>query len=238
MAEPDLAAVAALIGEPTRSAFLAELLDGRALAASELAARARVSRPLASAHLSKLLDGGLVRVEQRGRQRLYRLADVRVARVLETIATIAPPKRRHSLRDATRSEAIRFARSCYDHLAGTLGVAVTGSFVERGLLEPVEGSFAITDGGSAWMQELGLDLDQLRRRKRAFSRQCLDWSERRPHLAGALGAALLAHYFDQGWLRRSQGSRALTLTAEGERAFSERLGVNSAQLPRLISHAG
>ncbi len=215
LADADLAAVAALLGERARSTFVLSLLEGRPLPASELAARAGVSRSLASSHLSRLLEGGLVHVERCGRQRHYRLAGPQVARAIESLAAIAPQPAALSLREAARGRALRDARTCYDHLAGRLGVALTDALRHRRLITVHHDAYRVTRAGSHQLADLGLDVEALRRSRRPLTRQCLDWSERRPHLAGGLGAALAERLFALDWLRAAGTSRAVRVTDAG-----------------------
>jgi DNA-binding transcriptional ArsR family regulator len=217
--------VAALIGDSTRAAMLDALMDGEARPAGELARRAGVAPSTASEHLARLVEGRVLSVEPRGRERRYRLASVEVAEVLEALSCLGSETPVTSLRAAGRNEALRAARTCYDHLAGRLGVAVTEALVEREALRARNGSFELTGGGEAFLAELGVDVAGARARKRVFARACLDWSERRPHLAGALGAALAEAALAQQWVRRRPNDRALRITPEGARAFRERLGI-------------
>jgi len=222
----DITAVGAMLADGNRARMLLELLDGRALPASELASRARISRSLASMHLGKLEASGLVSVEPNGRHRYFRLASADLAAALEALASIAPPQKpRGGLREHSAHNALRYARSCYDHLAGELGVQVTGRLIELESLEPVEGGFAVTPAGAELFDGLGIDLLALARRHRAFCRACLDWTERKNHVAGAVGAALLEHFFSRRLLRRHPSSRALLVTAEGRRVFETDWGI-------------
>lgn len=240
--DADIASVAALMGEPTRAAVLRALLDGRALAASTLAAEAGVKPATLSGHLSRLLDGGLVEVEASGRHRYYRLARPEVAVAVEGLAAIAPALPVRSLRQGTHAEAVRRARTCYDHLAGRLGVAVTEALVRDGAVQarvdpaggpdPVLGAgralrFAITERGDHVLDDLGVVLDPASRRP--LVRYCLDWSEQRPHLGGQLGAALLDRFVDLGWLVRAD-RRVVRVTASGAAELPARLGVDPAEL--------
>ncbi len=227
LADADLATVAELM-TGQRATLLLALIGGRPLPAGELAARAGISRSLASSHLARLLDGGLVGVEQHGRHRHYRLAGPHVAAVIEGMLTIAPDRRARSLRESTRGEAIRRARTCYDHLAGALGVALTDSLERQQVIEPVDGSYRLTRAGQERLEDLGLDVPALRERRRAFARPCLDWTERRPHLAGALGAGLAERLLELEWLCRVPGSRALRITETGQRRLRDELGLNLA----------
>lgn len=227
LADADVADVAAAIANPARGRMLDALLGGRAMPAGDLARIARVSPSTASSHLAVLADAGLVEVRRSGRHRLHRLAGEDVAHALETLAAIAPPRPVRSLRDGGRVAAERAARSCYDHLAGALGVAVTDRLCAAGALD--EASLALRD--ETPFRALGIDLDGLARGRRPLTRSCLDWSERRPHLAGALGAAVLDAMMTHGWLVRRPHSRALTATANGRRRLVEEVGVDPAVVP-------
>lgn len=217
--EADVAAVAALIGDPARSAMLAALQDGRALPAGELARHAGVSAPTASAHLGRLLDGRLVEVQRSGRHRYFRLAGGDVAHALEALAVIAPPASVRSLRGAAVGEALAEARTCYDHLAGRLGVALCAGLLRTKALVERDGAFAVGPRARAVLAPLGVDVAGLPPRRTAVLR-CLDWSERRPHLAGALGAAICARALAEGWVERLPGSRAVRLTPAGSTALA------------------
>jgi DNA-binding transcriptional ArsR family regulator len=217
----DLALPASLIGEPARACMLTRLLDGAARTAGELAREAGITPQTASAHLSQLLDGGLVQVAAQGRHRYYRLAGPEVARALEALSLLTP-----AARVAARvPESLRFARTCYDHLAGRLAVDLVAAMERKGHLNGSEEAFALTPGGEAYFTQLGVDVGALVRGRRAFARPCLDWSERRPHLAGALGAALAECLFERKWLARSQDGRGVRLTVAGRQGFERELGL-------------
>ena len=224
-AEADLASVAELIGDPVRAAILLSLLGGPPLRAGELAHRSRISPSLASMHLKRLLDGGLVEVEREGRERRYRVADPGVARAVEGLLRIAPRRPVNSLRESQRGEALRTGRSCYDHLAGRLGVGLTEAMNAQRLLRPADGSYRLTRAGRARLEDLGVDVASAQSKRRSFARQCLDWTERRPHLAGALGAAVADRLFEVRWLERREGTRAVRLTPAGERRLLEEFGL-------------
>jgi DNA-binding transcriptional ArsR family regulator len=227
---PSFASVASLIADPARAAMLIALLDGRALPAGELAFAAGVTAQTASSHLAKLLDGGLIAVEAEGRHRYYRLAGAPVAQALEHLASIRPsePPRRKALSPQARE--LRFARCCYDHLAGQIGVAVTTALEERAFLVPADDKkFDVTAAGAAWFRGVGVDVGALRPTRRGLARQCLDWTERRHHLAGPLGSALLGAFCDSGWLRRSRSSRAVQVTPIGRLEMKRQLGVEEPQ---------
>jgi DNA-binding transcriptional ArsR family regulator len=226
--EPNVAAVASLIADPARAAMLAALLDGRALPAGELAYAAGITAQTASSHLAKLLDGGLLSVETEGRHRYYRLAGSHIAQALEHLAAIRPagPVRRKAL-DA-RGQELRFARCCYDHLAGHLGVTVTRGLQERGFIVPAANKrFAVTSAGATWFGGIGLDVAALKPGRRGLARQCLDWTERTHHLAGPLGVQFMAVLCASGWLRRVPNSRAVRLTPRGRTELQRQLGVEA-----------
>jgi len=224
MGEPDLAAVGALLAEPARAKVLLALLDGRALPASLLASEAGIAASTASHHLSRLVDAGLITVASRGRHRYFTLEGAQVAELIEAVARVAPRQPIRSLRQGTRAHALRYARSCYDHLAGRLGVAVTDAFKERGLLVASEGvGYMITTQGTGTLAQLGIDA-----RAGDVVRGCLDWTEQRDHIGGGIGRALLSRLLELGWLTRDERTRALHLTDSGRTDLPLQLGL---QLP-------
>lgn len=222
-----LAETAAALGEPARLNMLAALMDGRALTAGELGRAAGVAASTASGHLSVLLDAGLLAVERQGRHRYHRLASSEVARVLEGLMALSAARARPAPVTGPRQAAMREARTCYDHLAGRLAVGIADSLVARGQLEMSGDGGRLTGAGEAFLRDLGIVVAA--RGSRPFCRPCLDWSERRPHVAGALGAALCERCLEIGWVRRVAGSRALTVTPAGERAFREAFGIGAVQ---------
>jgi len=221
IADVDVSPVAALLGDPARARIAQALHDGRALPASDLARHAGVAPSTASEHLAKLVDGGLVSVERSGRHRYFRLAGAEVAHAIEALAALAPQTRPRSLRQATIGEALAAARTCYDHLAGALGVAVADALLRRHAIEERDGAFTLGPAVDDTLASLGIDSLPARR---TAVRRCLDWSERRPHVAGALGAALCTRALEQRWIERLPGSRAVRLTEAGRKAFAS-LGV-------------
>lgn len=239
----DLAAVGTLLGDRARTRMLLALGDGRALPASQLAAEAGVSAPTASSHLRKLVAAGLLAVEPHGRHRYYRLAGREVGRLLEAMTALAPPAPVRSLREGTRARALRDARTCYDHLAGRLGVGLMASLIDRGHLVGGDGRFeparagrdrlsaygrdvdySLSDSGRELLSELGVIVPT----GPSAIRYCVDWSEQRHHLSGRLGRALLSRLLELGWVRRAPGTRAVKVTDLGQdelaRAFPGALG--------------
>lgn len=226
---PNIATAAFLIADPARSAMLMALLDGRARPAGELAYAAGVTAQTASAHLGKLRDGGLLTVETEGRHRYYRLAGPHVAEALEHLAAIRPPGEVRRKPPGREAQGLRFARCCYDHLAGQLGVAVAGALQARDLLRPADGRrYAVTPAGIAWCAGLGLDVAALRPGRHGLARACLDWTEREHHLAGPLATALMRTFCAQGWLRRAETGRAVRVTPKGWIALRTELGLDPA----------
>ncbi|RFS84163.1 transcriptional regulator [Actinomadura spongiicola] len=221
----DFAPVAALLADRGRAAMLTALLDGRPLAAGELARVAGVSAPTASAHLARLLDGGLVTVVKQGRHRYYRLRGSEVAQVIEALSRLGAPVEPRSLRQSRDARRLREARTCYDHLAGRAGVALFAALVDGGLIEADgDDGLDVTAKGEERLAALGLDVAASRRARRTFAGACLDWTERRPHLSGALGAALTARMIDLGWFERGTTRRALVVTRVGSEGLAGSFG--------------
>lgn len=219
-ADVDLAAVGAVIGDPSRAAMLDALMSGRALTASELGRVAGVGRSATSEHLARLLAAGLVEVTVQGRHRYHRLAGPDVGRALEALSHVAPPRRVTSLRDSSRARSLWLARTCYDHLAGACGVALHDLLVDRRLVVGEPPGYALTAAGEEWFAALGVDVGAARSGRRSFARPCLDWTERRSHLAGALAAATTARLLELGWFaRRGHDTRALRVTDAGLEAL-------------------
>jgi len=218
----DISTPAALMGDPTRAAFLTALADGTTLPASELAQRAGVGASTASIQLAKLVDGGLLEVERTGRHRYYRLADPTVAAAIESLAVLAPHRAASSLKQARVGSELQAARTCYDHLAGALGVALLEGLQRQRLLTPKLG---VTPRGTDRFARLGIEIQELVRGRRPLTRACLDWTERRHHLAGALGAALATSFLERGWIERRPASRAVRLTDSGRRGIARELAV-------------
>ena len=227
------AETAALVGDSARANMLAALMDGRALTAAELARAAGITPQTASGHLARLTGAGLLAMERQGRHRYHRLASLDVARMLESIMSVAAGSggpdgtgRRAPIVVGPRDKALRRARTCYDHLAGQIAVAMTDRMLERGQVDFSADGGMLTERGVGFLRDIGVDIDALaertaRRGGRIFCCPCLDWSERRSHIAGAVGAALCQACFTQGWLRRMDGTRAVSVTQAGQMALRQ-----------------
>jgi DNA-binding transcriptional ArsR family regulator len=240
--DADIARVGALVADPARARVLLALGDGRALPATVLAGEAGVAASTASAHLGKLVKGGLLVVERHGRHRYFRIAGPEVAELIEALARLSPAAPVRSLRQGTQAQAVRFARTCYDHLAGVLGTELMSALLERELLTGGDGVFEpaaadadrlsspgfdldyrLTSRGAQELREFGIDLEALPRR-RPLIRYCVDWSEQRHHLAGSLGAALAARMFELGWVSRARHSRAVHVSEDGREGLKRSFG--------------
>lgn len=226
---PNIVKIAALIGDQARAEALTALMADRALTATELAGIAGVTKQTISAHLAKLLDAGLIAVENQGRHRYFRLADQDVAHLLESLMGVAFRTGAVRLRSSPREPALRKARICYDHLAGELGVQLYESLIAQGALKAGAEGLALTRDGQRFFEKLGVDTEALESQRRLFCRACLDWSERRYHLAGALGAALLDRIVSLGWARRVKDTRVVAFTAAGENSFKKQFGIGQAK---------
>ncbi len=216
---PDISRVAALIGDPARANILTALMTGKALTASELAGEAGVSLPTASSHLAKLEGGNLIRVRKEGRHKYFTLASADVAGVLEALMGLAAGTGQLRHRPGPRDPEMRHARVCYDHLAGDLGTQLYDSLMARGCLRHAGEALELTDAGRAFVAAFGIDLAALPASRAPMCRDCLDWSERRSHLAGRLGRAMLSRIEQIGWARRVAGSRIVRFTPAGQEAF-------------------
>jgi DNA-binding transcriptional ArsR family regulator len=221
-----IAETAGLLADPARAAMLVALLDGRSLPASELALIARVSAQAASMHLAKLLAGRLVTMTRFGRHRYYRVANSAVANVVEAMGALCNTLRPVRAPVGGSIQPIRIARTCYDHLAGRVATQICESLQEKRVLESVDDVFRLTIRGERWLQDLGIDLNSVRaNRKRPLVRKCLDWTERKFHVAGTVGAALLELFRKRKWIRREAGSRIVTITPGGRAAFKAHFGI-------------
>jgi DNA-binding transcriptional ArsR family regulator len=240
--DADLAALGALFADQARCKVLLALDDGRAVPASVLADEAGVSRPTASSHLAKLTDAGLLSVERHGRHRYYRLAGPHVGELIEHLVRLAPARPVRSLREGTSAARLRAARTCYDHFAGRLGVAIMGSMLERRVLSGGDGRYdptrdahdalskpgqdvryELTASGRLFLNELGIELPA---GKRPLVRYCVDWTEQRHHIGGALGRAILDRFLDAEWVRRQRRGRAVTVTDDGRTALADEFGID------------
>lgn len=227
---PNIVGIAALIGDHARAEALTALMSGMALTATELADAAGVTKQTMSSHLAKLLDAGLVAVEQAGRNRYYRLAGEEVAALLESLMGVAYMTGAVRLRSSPREPALRKARVCYDHLAGETAVRLYQSLLRKKALVLGADGLDVTPSGQRLFARIGIDTAALMTQQRVFCRSCLDWSERRHHLAGSLGAALLARALELDWARRAKDSRVVNFTAAGERAIEELLDMEDERL--------
>jgi len=225
---PDIARVAALIGDPARANMLTALMSGKAVTATELAAEAGVTLQTASTHLSKLDQGGLLRLRKQGRHKYFSLASEEVARVLEGLMGLAVESGHLRSRTGPKDPALRKARVCYNHLAGDMGVQLFDSLIDRRLLRMEGASLNLSKKGCAFVGGFGIDIDDLASQKMPLCRECLDWSERRSHLAGSLGRAFLTRLEEKGWARRERGTRIVRFSHAGEKAFARAFPVLSA----------
>ncbi|WP_062833110.1 ArsR/SmtB family transcription factor [Paenibacillus amylolyticus] len=227
---PNITVVASLIADPSRAIFLSSLLDGRALPAGELAHMAGVTPQTASSHLAKLVVGGLLEVEQQGRHRYYRLASNEIANLIETMASIAPPVQIRSLKQSDQLQQLSYARTCYGHLAGKLGISLCETLLQKGYLsEPEEKhskDYQVTEKGMQWFTTFGIELQVKPGSRRAIARKCLDWSERRHHLSGMLGEQLRHRLSELDWIRQKTGSRSVEVTDAGKKGLYEVLGIS------------
>jgi DNA-binding transcriptional ArsR family regulator len=226
--QPSLAEVAALVGNPARANVLTALLDRRVLTGTELAYAAGVAPQTASGHLAKLTEGRLLAVTKQGRYSYYRLASPLIGRMLESIMAVAAEGPSRYQPRWRGGDALRTARTCYDHLAGRLGVALADALVEREHVALSDDGGVVTPAGEEFFLGLGIDLCERSRSRRTFCRPCLDWSERRTHLAGAVGAALAARCFELDWIKRVRDTRAVQVTEKGARGFTDTFGIELA----------
>jgi DNA-binding transcriptional ArsR family regulator len=222
--ENQFSQVASLIGDPVRSKILWALLDGRAYTATELAIFADTSPQNISMHLSKLVNADLLTVESQGRHRYYNYSRPDISYAIEAIANLIPGTRQ-TAKPHLEDKPVRYCRSCYDHLAGKVGVLVTDALIGQQFIIKQDNSFDISSIGEEWFNSFGIDIGLLKDQKRSFARPCLDWSERKHHLAGSLGAALLDQMLVNGWIRRTKDSRAMIVTRKGQQALLDKLRI-------------
>jgi DNA-binding transcriptional ArsR family regulator len=217
--------IATLIGDPNRATIMWTLLEGKAFTATELAITVNTSPQNISMHLTKLVQANLLVVESQGRHKYYRFARKEIAYAIEAMISLVPPPISTQNTKTEKDSGIKHCRTCYDHLAGKVGVAITDSLLQQQLLIDNSGGFEISPEGEKWFTEFGIPLTVLKQQKRSFLRPCLDWSERRPHIAGSLATALLDKMLLEDWLRKTKDSRALIVTAKGKKEFQSRLGI-------------
>ncbi len=220
--ENQFSQMAALLGDKVRSVMLWNLLDGRAYTATELSLCADVSCQSASNHLAKLVEAHLLTVEKQGKHRYFRLANAEVAQVVESMASLVqiPSEQR---KERPTPNGVTYARTCYDHLAGRAGVEITAALIRQGILRAVEKKYEVSACGYGWFRSLGIRVEEIKCQKRSFAHPCLDWSERRHHVAGALGASLLRMMLQEDWIRRVKNSRQIWITPKGQTELKERL---------------
>jgi DNA-binding transcriptional ArsR family regulator len=208
--------IASLIGDPTRAVIMWTLLDGKAFTATELAIAANTSPQNMSMHLAKLLEADLLCVEKQGRHKYYRFSSKETAYAIEAMASLIPPTFSEKKNSEKRSP-IKHCRTCYDHLAGKIGVAVAESLLEQKIIVDSDNKFEISREGAKWFSDFGIDLEEIKKQRRLFLKPCLDWSERKNHIAGSVGASLLDKMIADDWLRRTKDSRAIQITGKGEK---------------------
>lgn len=223
--ENEFSHIASLIGDPVRAKILWALLDGRAYTATELAVYADTTPQNISMHLNKLVNADLLSVESQGRHRYYNYSRADVPYAIEAIASLIPDNGL-TARRLTEDKPVRYCRSCYDHLAGKVGVLLTDGLLKQQFIVKRDNVFSVSTEGEAWFNVLGIDINLLKRQKRSFARPCLDWSERKHHLAGSLGAALLNRMIIDGWVRKEKDSRTMIVTRKGEQAFLEHFKID------------
>ncbi|WP_078394904.1 ArsR/SmtB family transcription factor [Shouchella patagoniensis] len=222
---PNISYTAKLLSEPTRGIVLESLMDGSSRPATELASLAGVSHPTMSSHLSKLVEGKMLAVEHQGRHRYYKLANEEVAELIEKLGTIAPPVHVQSLRQSDKLKRLKNGRTCYDHLAGELGVKITEALLHKQLIIEKDKTYDVTPLGAEWFSLVGINTEQAQTTRRIFAKPCLDWSERHYHISGWLGAQIATLLFSKGWLTKAENSRAVSITEEGASALQELLGI-------------
>ena len=208
---------AGLIGDATRAAIMWTLLDGRAFTATELSVAVNTSPQNMSMHLGKLLEADLLAVEKQGRHKYYRFSNKEVAYVVEAMANLIPKLENSPKKKTENYPPVKYCRTCYDHLAGKIGVALTDSLLEQKIIVERNNNFEISPEGEKWFSDFGINLEEAQKQKRIFLKPCLDWSERRYHIAGSVGTLLLNKMLDQDWIRRNKDSRAIVITGKGEK---------------------
>jgi len=213
--------IASLIGDPTRATIMWTLLDGKAFTATELAITADTSAQNISMHLNKLVQAGLLSAESQGRHKYYKFSRKEIAYAIEAMANLIPQSAGKSNHLANDLSAIKYCRTCYDHLAGKVGVLITDSLLKQKIIVDSKNTFEVSDKGQKWFYNLGISIDDLKQQRRSFLRPCLDWSERRNHMAGSLAATLLDKMLSSDWLRKIKNSREIIITAKGQKKLAE-----------------
>jgi DNA-binding transcriptional ArsR family regulator len=221
---PNITRLAAAIGDPVRVEMLTALMAGRALTATELANQAGITKQTGTTHLKRLLDAQLVSMQAQGRHRYFAIANEDVAQLIERMIGVAANAASTHVHTGPREPALRKARVCYDHLAGEIAVTMYDALLARGIIEFQGAALAVSTAGEAWLADFGIDMNHFRKQRRVLCRTCMDWSERRNHLAGALGAALLQRMLERGWAKREPGSRLVTFRPAGERELRKTFG--------------
>lgn len=230
-----IAEIAALAGDPARANILSALLDGRAMTATELAFAAHVTPQTASAHLAKLTEAGLINATPSGRHRYFRLTSAKVAQMLESIVAVAGDNRPRYRPLSRQARELQSGRVCYDHLAGQLGVQIADAMVARGYLVLEDDGGRITEAGTRYLWDMGIDTRIAGKGRRRLCRACLDWTERRPHIGGAIGAALAERWLALSWITRAKDSRAVTVTPAGEQGFRDSLGMSFGEEEKAVA---
>ncbi len=213
--------MASLIGDPIRATIMWNLMDGKALTATELALSSDTSPQNISMHLAKLVEGGLLSVENQGRHRYYKYSRKEIAYAIEALTTLLSPSTTKENFNNEPFPAIKYCRTCYDHLAGKVGVVITDSLLKQRIIVADNKSFEVTNKGKKWFSEMGINIEELNLQRRSFLRPCLDWSERRHHIAGSLASTLLDKMLSSDWIRRTKNSRAMVITSKGQKVFYE-----------------
>jgi DNA-binding transcriptional ArsR family regulator len=224
--ENEIAYITSLIGDSTRTNILWTLLDGKAYTATELAFSAETSPQNISMHLNKLVQADLLAVESQGRHKYYRFSRPEVAYAIEAIGSLIPPERHKRIVNDNDNAGIKYCRSCYDHLAGKVGVLITEAFLKQKMIETVTNTYGITKKGALFFATLEVNIDDLKKQRRSFAKPCLDWSERKHHLAGSLGAALLDKMLSLDYIRRVKNSRAIIITSKGQQYLYDKFKVS------------
>ena len=224
--EKEIGSITSLIGDPVRSIILWTLLDGRAFTATELAIQADTSPQNISMHLRKLIQANLLSVERQGRHKYYRFSRQEVAYAIEALGNLIPIEKHKRIISNPDNSAIRYCRTCYDHLAGRVGVLLTEALVKQKIIKLNGSDYSVTKKGYGFFSELEIDTDELSNHRRIFAKPCLDWSERKHHLAGSLGAALLSKMLSFGWLRKTSHSRAMIITSKGQQQLYDTLKIS------------